>query len=239
MNFKNDMEKFLNRSNLRYCLILNVLIVIGCSSQQTDLKTDKMINKTLLEAVEARDISSVITVLKENPSLETKNNDGETPLMRAVYNQDNAIATVLINAGANVNAQDKMLNSPFLYAGAEGNLEIVKLALNHGANFGVYNRYGGSALIPAAEKGHLDVVKLLVNTPNYPKDHINNLGWTALLEAVILSDGGKVHVNIVKALIAGGCNVNIADKNGVTSLAHAKKRGYTEMIQVLEEAKGK
>ncbi|MCV9933931.1 ankyrin repeat domain-containing protein [Flavobacterium sp. LS1R47] len=198
-----------------------------------------MINKTLLEAVEARDISSVITVLKENPSLETKNNDGETPLMRAVYNQDNAIATVLINAGANVNAQDKMLNSPFLYAGAEGNLEIVKLALNHGANFGVYNRYGGSALIPAAEKGHLDVVKLLVNTPNYPKDHINNLGWTALLEAVILSDGGKVHVNIVKALIAGGCNVNIADKNGVTSLAHAKKRGYTEMIQVLEEAKGK
>ncbi|MBF7093047.1 ankyrin repeat domain-containing protein [Flavobacterium sp. ALJ2] len=233
------MEKNKNRSNLRYCSILYVLILMGCSSKQTDLKTDKMKDKTLMEAVEAGDIDNVIALLKEKPSLETKNIDGETPLMRAVYNQDNVIATVLINAGANVNAQDKMLNSPFLYAGAEGNLEIVKLALNHGANFGVYNRYGGSALIPAAEKGHLDVVKLLVNTPNYPKDHINNLGWTALLEAVILSDGGKVHVNIVKALIAGGCNVNIADKNGITSLAHAKKSGYTEMIKVLEEAKGK
>lgn len=198
-----------------------------------------MTSKTLLGAVEASDLESVIALLKDNPSLEVKNKDGETPLMKAVYNQDNEIAIALINAGADVNAQDKMLNSPFLYAGAEGNLEIVKEALKHGANFGVYNRYGGSALIPAAEKGHLEVVKLLVNTPNFPKDHINNLGWTALLEAVILSDGGTVHVNIIKALIAGGCNVNIADKNGVTSLAHAKKLGYKEMIKVLEQANAK
>ncbi|WP_346432465.1 ankyrin repeat domain-containing protein [Flavobacterium pisciphilum] len=233
------MGKILNRGNLQYCLILNVLILIGCSSKQTDFKNDNMKNKTLLEAVEAGDINSVITLLKEKPSLEIKNKDGETALMAAVYNQNNEIATVLINAGADVNAQDKMLNSPFLYAGAEGNLEIVKLALSHGANFGVYNRYGGSALIPAAEKGHLEVVKLLVNTPNFPKDHINNLGWTALLEAVILSDGGIVHVNIIKELIAGGSNVNIADKNGVTSLAHAKKLGYKEMIKVLEQANAK
>ena len=239
MNFKNDMEKNKNRSNLRYCLILYVLILMGCSSKQTDLKTDKMKDKTLMEAVEAGDIDNVIALLKEKPSLETKNIDGETPLMRAVYNNNNEIAILLINAGADVNAQNKMLDSPFLYAGAEGNLEIVKESLSHGANFKIYNRYGGSALIPAAEKGHLDVVKLLVNTPNYPKDHINNLGWTALLEAVILSDGGIVHVNIVKALIQGGCNVNIADKNGVTSLAHAKKRGYKEMIKVLEQAKAK
>lgn len=230
------MKKQINRSNLRYCLILNVLLLIGCSSKQTDLKKDDMTTKTLLEAVETRDMGSVITLLKDNPSLEIKNKDGETALMKAVYNQDNEIAIALINAGADVNAQDKMLNSPFLYAGAEGNLEIVKKALNHGANFEVYNRYGGSALIPAAEKGHLEVVKLLVNTPNFPKDHINNLGWTALLEAVILSDGGTVHVNIVKELIAGGCNVNIADKNGVTSLRHAKKLGYKEMIKVLEQA---
>lgn len=233
------MGNVLNRSNLRYCLIFSVLLLIGCSSKQTDLNKDSMASKTLLEAVEASDLESVITLLKDNPSLEVKNKDGETPLMKAVYNQDNELAIALINAGADVNAQDKMLNSPFLYAGAEGNLKIVKEALKHGANFGVYNRYGGSALIPAAEKGHLEVVKLLVNTPNFPKDHINNLGWTALLEAVILSDGGTVHVNIIKALIAGGCNVNIADKNGVTSLAHAKKLGYKEMIKVLEQANAK
>jgi ankyrin repeat protein len=233
------MEKIQNRSNLLYCLVLNVLILAGCSSKQADIKTEKMNSKTLFEAIKTRDVISVTTLLKENPSLEIKNKDGETPLMRAVYDNNNEIAALLINAGANVNAQDDMLNSPFLYAGAEGNLEVVKLALQHGANFGVYNRYGGSALIPAAEKGHLEVVKLLVNTRNFPIDHINNLRWTALLEAVLLSDGGPVHVNIVKALIDGGCNVNIGDKYGVTPLAHAKKLGYTEMIKILQQAGAK
>jgi ankyrin repeat protein len=233
------MEKIQNRSNLLYCLVLNVLMLAGCSSKQADIKTEKMNSKTLFEAVETRDVISVITLLKEKPSLEIKNKDGETPLMKAVYSNNNEIAALLIKAGADVNAQDNMLNSPFLYAGAEGNLEIVKLALQHGANFGVYNRYGGSALIPAAEKGHLEMVKLLVNTPNFPIDHINNLKWTALLEAVLLSDGGPVHVSIVKALIDGGCNVNIGDKYGITALGHAKKLGYTEMIKILQQAGAK
>jgi ankyrin repeat protein len=159
--------------------------------------------------------------------------------MKALYSHHNAISVLLIQAGADVNALDKMLNSPFLYAGAEGNLEIVKLALDHGARFDVYNRYGGTALIPAAERGHLEVVKLLVNTPNFPKDHINNLQWTALLEAVLLGDGGANQLGVVKALIAGGCRVNIADKEGITPLGHARKLGYKEMIKVLEQAGGK
>ncbi|WP_413999057.1 ankyrin repeat domain-containing protein [Flavobacterium sp. W1B] len=196
-------------------------------------------NITLFEAVDNGDTVLVTDLLKEKPSLEAKNKEGRTALMQAVYKRNNDIAILLINAGADVNAQDDMKNSPFLYAGAEGNLEIVKKALNHGANFGVYNRYGGTALIPAAEKGHLEIVKLLVNTPGFPKDHINNLGWTALLEAVLLSDGGRVHINIVAALIDGGCNVNIADKNGITSLIHAKKQGYVEMVKLLEEAGAK
>ena len=178
-------------------------------------------------------------ILQDKPSLEIKNEKGRTALMEAVYKRENTIASLFINTGANVNAQDNMKNSPFLYAGAEGNLEIVKMALEYGANFKIYNRYGGTALIPAAEKGHLEVVKLLVNTPNFPKDHINNLGWTALLEAVLLSDGGKLHINIVAALIAGGCDVNIADKNGITSLMHAKKQGYAEMVKLLEQAGAK
>ena len=193
-------------------------------------------NKVIFEAVYNGDKNQLIDILEKSTSLEIRNDQGRTPLMEAVYNKNNEIATVLINAGADVNAQDNMKNSPFLYAGAEGNIEIVKLALNNGANFKIYNRYGGTALIPAAEKGHLDIVKLLVNWPNFPKNHINNLGWTALLEAVILSDGGKVHVEILEALLNGGCDVNIADKNGDTSLDHAKKSGYIKMVKLLQIA---
>ncbi|WP_245181088.1 ankyrin repeat domain-containing protein [Flavobacterium sp. XN-5] len=197
------------------------------------------LNKALFEAVDRGDATMLAKILEDKPSLELKNDKGRTALMEAVYKSDNKIAVLLINAGADVNAQDGIKNSPFLYAGAEGNLEIVKMALNNGANFKIYNRYGGTALIPAAEKGHLEIVKLLVNTAGFPKDHINNLGWTALLEAVLLSDGGQVHIDIVAALIEGGCDINIADKNGMTPLRLAKKQGYAEMVKLLEKAGAK
>ena len=54
-----------------------------------------------------------------------------------------------------------------------------------------------------------------------------------------MSDGGQVHIDIVAALIEGGCDVNIADKNGITSLMHAKKQDYAEMVKLLEKAGAK
>ena len=44
-------------------------------------------------------------------------------------------------------------------------------------------------------------------------DHVNGLGWTALLEAVILGDGSKRYQQIVDLLVKGGANVNLADKD--------------------------
>lgn len=237
---KSTMTSIKNNSGLLSKLVIIIVLICGCSSKQTESKLEDMDkNKALFEAVDRGDATMVTKILQDKLSLEIKNEKGRTALMEAVYKTDNKIAVLLITAGADVNAQDGIKNSPFLYAGAEGNLEIVKMALKHGANFKIYNRYGGTALIPAAEKGHLEVVKLLVNTPNFPIDHINNLGWTALLEAVLLSDGGQVHIDIVAALIKGGCDVNIGDKNGITSLMHAKKQGYTEMVKLLEQAGAK
>ena len=65
-------------------------------------------------------------------------------------------------------------------------------------------------------------------------DHVNNLGWTALLEAVILGDGGPVYQEIVKLLLSAGANANIADRDGVIPLAHAKSRGFTEISRLIE-----
>ena len=231
------MKTIKNSSGL---LIMLIIVITSCSSKQTESNLENMDkNKALFEAVQRADKDLTIQILNKKPLLEYKDDQGRTALMEVIYQKNNDIAFLLINAGADVNAQDNMKNSPFLFAGAEGNLEMVKMALKHGANFKIYNRYGGTALIPAAEKGHLEVVKLLVNTPNFPKDHINNLGWTALLETVLLSDGGQVHIDIVAALIDGGCDVNIADKNGFTSLMHAKEQGYTEIVKLLEQVGAK
>jgi len=81
--------------------------------------------------------------------------------------------------------------------------------------------------------GHPDAVRLLLATA-IDKDHVNRLGWTALLEAVILGDGGPVHTEIVRLLVEAGANVNIADRENVTPLQHAKRRGFGEMVRILE-----
>ena len=97
------------------------------------------------------------------------------------------------------------------------------------------NRFGGTALIPACHHGHVEAVKLLLAT-RIDKDHVNNLGWTALLEAVVLGNGGPRHTEIVRMLVAAGANVNLPDRDGVTPLAHARQRGYTEMMRILQAA---
>ena len=86
-------------------------------------------------------------------------------------------------------------------------------------DYAMRNRYGGNALIPACERGHVDTVRLLLDRSKIDVNHINNLGWTALLEAVILSDGGPRHIEIVRLLLAAGADPNIADNDGVVAAA--------------------
>ena len=70
-------------------------------------------------------------------------------------------------------------------------------------------------------------------------NHVNRLHWTALLEAVLLGDGGPKHVDIVRQLIAAKADVNLADAQGVTPLQHARQRGYLQMAELLAAAGAK
>ncbi len=158
---------------------------------------------------------------------------GRTPLLLATHGNHVAAAKLLIAAGADVNAKDDIQDSPYLYAGAHGRTEILKMTLAAGADLKSLNRYGGTALIPACHYGHVDAVKVLLAT-RIDIDHVNRLGWTALLEAVILGDGGPVHTEIVRLLLAAGANPAIADREGVTPLEHAKRRGFAAMARLLE-----
>ena len=146
-------------------------------------------------------------------------------LLAATHGNHVAVARALIAAGADVNAKDDIEDLPYLYAGAEGRIEILKMTLAAGADLKSTNRYGGTALIPAAHHGHPEAVRILLGTA-IDKDHVNRLGWTALLEAVILGDGGPAHTEIVRLLVEAGANVNLADREGVTPLQHARRRGF-------------
>src|SRR4029079_9488131 len=142
----------------------------------------------------------------------------------------------LLDAGADVDAQDATLDNPLLYSGREGFLDIIRLANEAEADPRITNRYGGVAHIPASERGHVEVVRYLLNESDVDVDHVNNLGWTALLEAGIRGTGGPDHQAIVRLLLDAGADPELADRDGVTPLAHARARGQDEVAAILVEA---
>jgi ankyrin repeat protein len=196
---------------------------------QADLDT------MLLRAASRGDLAAVERSLREGARVDARDGQGRTPLLLATHGNHVAVAQALIAAGADVNAKDAIQDSPFLYAGAEGRTEILKLTLAAGADLRSTNRYGGTALIPACHHGHVETVRVLLATA-IDVDHVNNLGWTALLEAVILGDSGPVYTEIVRLLVAARASLNIPDRDGVTPLGHARRRGYRAMARILEEA---
>lgn len=194
-------------------------------------------NEALVSAAAQGNLARVTDLLKRGADLNARDDQGRTPVMAATHGNHVAVVDALLKAGADVNLRDNRLDNPFLYAGAAGLLDILKLAHAAGADPTITNRFGGTALIPAAERGHVEVARYLLTETAVDINHINNLGWTALLEAIILADGGPRHQEIVRLLIDHGADVNIADKEGVTPLRHARSRGYRE-IQALLEAAG-
>jgi ankyrin repeat protein len=95
--------------------------------------------------------------------------------------------------------------------------------------------YDGTALIAAAHLGHAEVVRVLI-AAHAPLDHVNNLGWTALIESIVLGNGGKNHTDTLEALVKAGANVNLSDRQGTTPLGLAKARGFAAMVRILEGA---
>ena len=157
----------------------------------------------------------------------------QTPLLLAVKNNQVAAAVLLVEAGSDINAQAANLDSPWLLAGALGRTEILRHMIAKGPDLSLRNRFGGNALIPACERGHVETVKLLLTT-KIDVNHVNDLGWTCLLEIVILGDGGPRHVDVAKLVLAAGANPNLADKDGVSPLTHAKRKSQREVARVIE-----
>jgi ankyrin repeat protein len=142
----------------------------------------------------------------------------------------------LLKAGADPDALDAQRYDIVTIAAVADDVSMLKLALDGGARAtNITSPYDGTALIAAAHLGHDGVVRMLI-AARAPLDHVNNLGWTALIESIVLGDGGRRHVATLKALVDAGASVNLADRAGATPLTLAKTRGYAEMVAILEAA---
>lgn len=163
---------------------------------------------------------------------------GRSPLMVAVQaNQPEAVAALLA-AGADSEQTDALHDTPLLTAAALGHQGCLERLLAHGASATVLNRFSSTALMSASERGHSGICELLLEQTSIDVDHQNTLGWTALIEAVLLGDGDIAYQQVVQHLLSHGADVNLADAEGVTPLAHARWRTFEVVCEMLEAAGG-
>jgi len=161
---------------------------------------------------------------------------GRTPLHVATYASKHDAMHALAKAGADPNALENERYDIVTIAAVADDLPTLKVALAIGASAkNITSRYDGTALIAAAHLGHDGVVHELIRA-GAPLDHVNNLGWTALIESIVLGNGGARHVATLKALVEAGADVNLSDRRGLSPLAMARDRGYVEMVAILEKA---
>ncbi|MBX9588971.1 MAG: ankyrin repeat domain-containing protein [Hyphomonadaceae bacterium] len=194
--------------------------------------------REMLAAAAQGDAGRLRRLIATGAPLDPVNEAKETPLLLAVKNDHLAAATLLIEAGSNINAQAANKDSPWLLAGSRGRTEMLRHMIPKGPDFSLRNRFGGNALIPACERAHVETVKLLLTT-EIDVNHINNLGWTCLLEIVILGDGGPRHVETAKLVLAAGADPNIADKDGVSPLTHARQKRQDAIARLIRDAGGR
>ncbi len=168
--------------------------------------------------------------------LEARDGFGRTPLHVATFARQRGAVKALLKAGANTAALEHGRYDAVTIAAVADDEETLSILLAHGASAKlVTSRYDGTALIAAAHLGHDGVVRQLI-AAGAPLDHVNNLHWTALIEAIVLGDGGVRHQATVEALLRAGANTQLTDRSGYTPLALARARGYDAMVRALTAA---
>lgn len=154
------------------------------------------LDQDLLRAARTGDTDAARTAIEGGARVDVRDEERRTPLLLAVHGDHVPLARLLIEAGADPDAQDRREDSPWLATGVTGSVAMLHTLLPAGPDLKLRNRFGGVALIPASERGHVGYVRELLRVTDIDVDHVNRLGWTALL--------GRAHQEIVELLLAAG-----------------------------------
>jgi uncharacterized protein len=224
------------RAQVICSLLLFLALALSASAQIPPSAAERQAYRGLHAAAARGDIPEIEKLAKTGAAIDGRDGNGRTPLHVAAFMSKQEAARTLMRLGADANALEAQQYDIVTIAAVINDVPMLKVALAGGCKAtNVTSPYQGTALIAAAHLGHDDVVRTLI-AAKAPLDHVNNLGWTAVIESIVLGDGGKRHVATLKALVDAGANVNLADRSGATPLTLAKRRGYKEMVKILETA---
>jgi ankyrin repeat protein len=220
-------------------IIAALLIAVPASAQIPPSASDLRVYAGLHAAAAKGNAVEITRLIAAGENVNAQDANSPTPLHVAAHFGYQAAAQALLKGGANPNALDAQKYDIVTIAAVNDDVPMLKLALAAGGDpKAITSPYAGTALIAAAHLGYAEVVRVLI-AAGAPLDHVNNLGWTAAMESIVLGNGGARHTDTLEALVKAGANLAIADRQGVTPLGQARSRGYGGMVRILEAAGGK
>ena len=209
---------------------------LASHAQVPPAASEKAAYSGLFAAAAQGDAPQIKALVAKGTKVDAKDGHGRTALHVAAFGAKHGAMRALVAAGANPNALENDRYDIVTIAAVANDVPTLKVALELGCSAkNITSRYDGTALIAAAHLGHAEVVRTLIRA-GAPLDHVNNLGWTAVIESIVLGDGGPRHIDTLKSLIQAGANLNLADRQGQTPLALAQARRYQTMADMLKRA---
>ena len=226
---------FFELKNIATAMVIAIAAAVGSSAmaQVAPSASEAAAYMGLHAAAQKGDVTKIDQLAASKADVNARDSNGRTPLHVATFAKQRDAIRALVKAGADINLLDKDRYDGVTIASVADDEETLRVLLAAGASAKlITSRYDGTALIAAAHLGHDGVVKQLI-AAGAPLDHVNNLHWTAAIEAVVLGNGGKRHQETLRALIKAGANLQLTDRQGNTPLQLATSRGYAEMVKML------
>ncbi|XP_055087022.1 kinase D-interacting substrate of 220 kDa B isoform X1 [Periophthalmus magnuspinnatus] len=193
----------------------------------TSLKMTSLAVQSLFGYVEEENLPAIKAHLDKFRDVDSRSDNGQTPLMVAAEQGNLEIVQELIRRGANVNLDDIDSWTSLICAAKEGHIEVVQELLENGANLEHRDMGGWTALMWAAYKGRTEVARLLLEKGANP----NITGQYSVYP--IIWAAGRGHAEIVHLLLQHSAKVNCSDKYGTTPLIWAARKGHYNSVMHL------
>ncbi|XP_062252982.1 kinase D-interacting substrate of 220 kDa B isoform X2 [Platichthys flesus] len=195
----------------------------------TSLKMTSLAVQTLFSYVEEENLAAIKAHLDKFKDVDSRSDNGQTPLMVTAEQGNLEILQELIKRGANVNLDDVDCWTALISAAKEGHIEVVRELLENNANLEHRDMGGWTALMWAGYKGSTEVAQMLLEKGANP----NITGQYSVYP--IIWAAGRGHAEIVHLLLQHGAKVNCSDKYGTTPLIWAARKGHYESVMHLLE----
>lgn len=220
------------------------------SSQGTSKENISNISaEDFLELCDVGSEQEVLDAIRAGANVNSERSYTLTPLMVAIMRDDEddtpceeqreqprgntlEVVRVLLNAGADIEAQDDDGCTALMYAAAgKEKIDIMKALLDAGADVEVEDECGYTALLTAIDENNVEGVRILI-AAGADVNKRTELGYRALSFAAPLND-----VDAVRILLDAGADINAKDYGGQTALILAACHNDNhEVIELLLNA---